>query len=61
MLCLDRKIDQTIVIDPGHGVRRITITVIGFKGQSACIGIDAPREVTVHRGEIQSRIDGDDE
>ena len=54
MLILSRKNEQTIVIDG-----RITITVLEVRGNVVRLGIDAPREVAVHRGEIHERIVAD--
>lgn len=52
MLCLSRKLNETIVID-GY----ITITVIDIRGDKIRLGIDAPPEIPVHRGEVQKLID----
>ena len=48
MLVLSRKRNETIVID-----NRITITVVQLKGGGVRLGIDAPRDVVVNRGEIE--------
>lgn len=34
----------------------VTITILGFKGGQVKIGVNAPREVAVHREEIYERI-----
>ncbi len=47
MLVLSRKQNQQIVID-----NRITITVLKIRGNSVRIGIDAPLDVPVRRGEL---------
>ena len=47
MLVLTRKIGETIVID-----KRITVTLLGVQGHRARIGIDAPPDVEIDRGEI---------
>ena len=47
VLVLTREVGETIVI--GNNVR---VTVVGVRGDQARIGIDAPREVPVHRLEV---------
>ena len=47
MLCLSRKITESIVIGGN-----VTITIIEIRGDKVRIGIDAPRDVTVHREEV---------
>ena len=50
MLVLTRKLQETITIG-----QDITITVLRRKGNSIQIGIEAPRQMRVMRGEIQAR------
>lgn len=51
MLILTRRISETIMINDD-----ITITVMGIKGAQVRLGINAPREVAVHRSEIYESI-----
>jgi len=54
MLILTRRVGETVVI--GNDV---TVTVLGVKGNQVRLGVNAPREVTVHREEIYERIQGE--
>ncbi|UXY55365.1 carbon storage regulator CsrA [Pseudomonas tohonis] len=51
MLLLSRRIGETIEI--GEDIK---ITIAGIHGNQVRIGIDAPRDVPVHREEIAQRI-----
>lgn len=51
MLVLTRKIDQSIII--GDNIKLI---VVEIRGDQVKIGIEAPRDVTVHREEVYREI-----
>jgi carbon storage regulator len=51
MLILTRKTNETLMVGD-----EVTVTVLGVKGNQVRIGINAPREVAVHREEIYERI-----
>ena len=51
MLILTRRVSETIVIG-----NDITVTVLGVKGNQIRVGVNAPKEVAVHREEIYERI-----
>ncbi len=56
MLILTRKINETVVI----GDNLVEITVLGVKGGQVRLGINAPKDISVHRKEIYSKIHQED-
>lgn len=55
MLILTRRVGETLMIGDD-----ISITVLGVKGGQVRVGVNAPRDVTVHREEIYERIREED-
>ena len=51
MLILTRRVGETLMIGDN-----VTVTVLGVKGNQVRIGVNAPRDVSVHREEIFERI-----
>ena len=51
MLILTRRVGETVMIG-----NDITVTILGVKGNQVRVGINAPKDVAVHREEIYERI-----
>ena len=53
MLILTRRTGETLMIGDNAEIK---VTVLGIKGNQVRLGVDAPKEVSVHREEIYARI-----
>jgi carbon storage regulator len=51
MLILTRRVGETVMIGDN-----VTVTIVGVRGTQIRIGVNAPKDVTVHRKEIYERI-----
>ncbi len=51
MLILTRRVGESLIIGDD-----VVVNVLGVKGNQVRIGVDAPKDVSVHREEIYDRI-----
>ena len=52
MLVLNRYPDESVIID-----NKIEVAILNVRGDKVSLGIKAPKDVSVHRKEIQDAID----
>ncbi|NNF17445.1 MAG: carbon storage regulator CsrA [Gammaproteobacteria bacterium] len=55
MLILTRRVGETVMIGDD-----VTVTVLGVKGNQVRVGVNAPKDIAVHREEIYERIKNDE-
>jgi carbon storage regulator len=56
MLILTRRVGETVMIGDD-----VTVTVLGVKGNQVRVGVNAPKNIAVHREEIYERIKREEE
>ncbi|MCL4128093.1 UNVERIFIED_CONTAM: hypothetical protein GTU68_038404 [Idotea baltica] len=56
MLILTRRVGESLIIGDD-----VVVNILGVKGNQVRIGVDAPKEVSVHREEIYDRIQAEKE
>ena len=54
LLVLSRRRDQTLIIGDN-----VEVTVLEIKGGQVRLGINAPKAVSIHRGEIHAKVTGE--
>ena len=54
-LCISRKNSESVIAT--IGTLRIEVKVLEIRGDKVRLGFAAPRDVVIHRGEIQAEID----
>jgi carbon storage regulator len=52
MLILTRRVGESLMVGDD-----VTITVLGVKGNQVRVGVNAPKDVAVHREEVLNRIE----
>jgi len=57
MLILTRRVGEKLVVLDKDGLVQAEVVVLGVKGNQVRIGVEAPKEIAVHREEIYQRIE----
>ena len=52
MLVLRRKLEEGLLIDG-----KIRVRILGIEGDNVKLGIEAPRDVTIHRSEVSELLE----
>ena len=56
MLILTRRVGESAITTHPDGTQ-VEVVILGVKGNQVRVGFKAPKEVSVHREEIQARVD----
>jgi len=55
MLVLARRPDETLILRVPNLAEPIRVLVVGVRGSKVSLGVEAPREVTIDRSEVDER------
>ena len=56
MLCISRKVTESVIITAPDGTKMV-VKILSRRGDKIRLGITAPRDYAVHREEVQAKID----
>jgi carbon storage regulator len=51
LLILTRRVNESLIVGD-----QVTVTVVGVKGNQVRLGVDAPKDIAVHREEVYERL-----
>ena len=55
LLILTRRVNESLIVGD-----QVTVTVVAVKGNQVRLGVDAPKDVAVHREEVYERLKNED-
>lgn len=55
MLILTRRVNESLIVGD-----EVTVTVVAVKGNQVRLGVNAPRDIAVHREEVYERLKNED-